>query len=73
MSQSNYSKCSKCQKVAWFSLPIGMGYQKICDVCEREDREQKEKTYLVELEKLPIDKRIERIERWIYRHKKGRS
>ena len=70
---TTYQDCPECGTNACFTSKRGVTYKKKCDTCIKKEKEAKEKAaeddHIAELAKLPISKRLELIERWMYNHK----
>jgi len=65
MTQTEYFNCPECGESSAFSTGNGT-YKEQCDACIKKEKED---NHLAELEKLPMDKRMRILERWMYNHK----
>jgi len=72
--EQKYEDCPECGENAYFSKSFDdLSYEKKCDSCRikaaEAEAKEAEDNHIAELEKLPLSKRIELIERWMYNHK----
>ena len=69
-----YKYCPECGgEMKLFSAADSTSYREKCNTCCRKEKEELEAKnlaeYLAELAKLPMEKRIELIERFMYNHR----
>jgi len=67
MAVARMAMCSKCStKFTAFNTDMSPD---VCSACKKTDDEVKEKAHFNELDKLTLEERIRKLEKWSYNHK----
>lgn len=64
--------CKSCHKEKKVTHSGASPTPATCDECKEQARREEKKAYLAELKKLPIERRLERLEEEMYDNKHGR-
>ncbi|MBW1853210.1 MAG: hypothetical protein JRJ00_00765 [Deltaproteobacteria bacterium] len=67
MAVARQTMCNKCSRT-YTTYSTDMRPD-ICSVCTQKDKDWKEKAHFDKLDKLSIEERIRKLEKWTYHHK----
>ncbi|MHA1835987.1 MAG: hypothetical protein ACTSYQ_03565 [Candidatus Odinarchaeia archaeon] len=69
MAYSQLIWCHKCDKSAHIVVAAGRPTPSVCGQCAAKEQVAKEEKHFAELDKLPMEERLRRVEKWIYHYK----
>jgi len=70
MAQMSTIHCTSCGKSKEVNYSSGSPPPSICSDCKEAEEAAKKEKHLTELSALPIEERLAKIEKWMYKHRK---
>jgi hypothetical protein len=66
MARQANGYCVRCKKDFTTVIPSDASIPDLCSDCQQKAQDEERKIYFLQLDKMPIENRLRRIEEWLY-------